>query len=235
MLPPRRGRRPWRSSTARTPGASVFSHVDRSAVRPSGRDRARQPPLPVGVLLGAHAEAPVRRTRGAAQRRCSSRGAALRGGALQPRSIEGDHQPASALGRTCTSIVSCYRSTRSCSRDRSPTSPPSCGVAPADAMLDLALAENLETEFRWRTESPEWSKRCARAAGPADAHRHVGRRRPPGSRRRRRLELVLLALLGARSTGVDAGGRDSPDHAGACGAARSCTTGAPSGSAAGPT
>jgi N-acyl-D-amino-acid deacylase len=31
------------------------------------------------------------------------------------------------------------------------------GVAPADVLLDLALEENLETEFRWRTESPEWS------------------------------------------------------------------------------
>ncbi len=31
------------------------------------------------------------------------------------------------------------------------------GVAPADAMLDLALAEDLATEFRWRTESPEWT------------------------------------------------------------------------------
>jgi N-acyl-D-amino-acid deacylase len=28
---------------------------------------------------------------------------------------------------------------------------------PADVMLDLALAEDLETEFRWRTENPEWA------------------------------------------------------------------------------
>jgi N-acyl-D-aspartate/D-glutamate deacylase len=32
------------------------------------------------------------------------------------------------------------------------------GVAPADAMLDLALAEDLGTQFRWRTESPEWAE-----------------------------------------------------------------------------
>jgi N-acyl-D-amino-acid deacylase len=32
------------------------------------------------------------------------------------------------------------------------------GVAPADALLDLALAEDFATEFRWRTESPEWSE-----------------------------------------------------------------------------
>jgi N-acyl-D-aspartate/D-glutamate deacylase len=30
------------------------------------------------------------------------------------------------------------------------------GVAPGDVMLDLALDEDFETEFRWRTESPEW-------------------------------------------------------------------------------
>jgi hypothetical protein len=29
--------------------------------------------------------------------------------------------------------------------------------APADVMLDLALSEDLATEFRWRTESPEWT------------------------------------------------------------------------------
>jgi N-acyl-D-aspartate/D-glutamate deacylase len=32
------------------------------------------------------------------------------------------------------------------------------GVAPADVLLDLALEEDFETEFRWRTESPEWSE-----------------------------------------------------------------------------
>ena len=30
------------------------------------------------------------------------------------------------------------------------------GKAPADVMLVLALAEDFKTEFRWRTESPEW-------------------------------------------------------------------------------
>jgi N-acyl-D-aspartate/D-glutamate deacylase len=30
------------------------------------------------------------------------------------------------------------------------------GKAPADVMLDLALAEDFKTEFRWRTESPDW-------------------------------------------------------------------------------
>jgi N-acyl-D-aspartate/D-glutamate deacylase len=30
--------------------------------------------------------------------------------------------------------------------------------APADVMLDLALSEDLATEFRWRTENPEWAE-----------------------------------------------------------------------------
>jgi N-acyl-D-aspartate/D-glutamate deacylase len=30
------------------------------------------------------------------------------------------------------------------------------GKAPADIVLDLALSEQFKTEFRWRTESPEW-------------------------------------------------------------------------------
>jgi N-acyl-D-aspartate/D-glutamate deacylase len=46
------------------------------------------------------------------------------------------------------------------------------GVAPADAMLDLALDEDLATKFRWRTESPEW----AAAVGEAqrDARMMIG-------------------------------------------------------------
>ena len=39
-------------------------------------------------------------------------------------------------------------------------------------MLDLALAEDLQTEFRWRTESPEWTRRRAhRPAGLPDDRR----------------------------------------------------------------
>ena len=46
------------------------------------------------------------------------------------------------------------------------------GVAPADALLDLALDEDLATKFRWRTESPEW----AQAVGDAqrDARMMIG-------------------------------------------------------------
>jgi N-acyl-D-aspartate/D-glutamate deacylase len=56
------------------------------------------------------------------------------------------------------------------------------GVAPADAMLDLALTENLGTEFRWRTESPEWTAAVADAQrdarmliGVSDGGAHLAR------------------------------------------------------------
>jgi N-acyl-D-amino-acid deacylase len=56
------------------------------------------------------------------------------------------------------------------------------GVAPADAMLDLALAEDLATKFRWRTESPEWAEavgvaqRDARMViGVSDGGAHLAR------------------------------------------------------------
>ena len=39
------------------------------------------------------------------------------------------------------------------------------GVAPMDAMLDLALDEDLRTTFRWRTESPEWAAAVDMAQG----------------------------------------------------------------------
>jgi N-acyl-D-aspartate/D-glutamate deacylase len=56
------------------------------------------------------------------------------------------------------------------------------GVAPADAMLDLALAEDLATRFRWRTESPEWTTAVGEAQrdprmiiGTSDGGAHLAR------------------------------------------------------------
>lgn len=56
------------------------------------------------------------------------------------------------------------------------------GVAPADAMLDLALAEDLGTEFRWRTENPEWADAVRTAQldsrmiiGTSDGGAHLAR------------------------------------------------------------
>jgi N-acyl-D-aspartate/D-glutamate deacylase len=56
------------------------------------------------------------------------------------------------------------------------------GVAPADAMLDLALDEDLQTRFRWRTESPEWTEAVDEAQrdprmiiGVSDGGAHLAR------------------------------------------------------------
>ncbi|HEY7134545.1 MAG TPA: amidohydrolase family protein [Acidimicrobiia bacterium] len=56
------------------------------------------------------------------------------------------------------------------------------GVAPADAMLDLALDEDLATRFRWRTESPEWTEAVREAqldarmiVGTSDGGAHLAR------------------------------------------------------------
>lgn len=46
------------------------------------------------------------------------------------------------------------------------------GVHPTDAMLDLALDEELRTEFVWRTETPEWIEGTREAQ--ADPHMIVG-------------------------------------------------------------
>jgi N-acyl-D-aspartate/D-glutamate deacylase len=56
------------------------------------------------------------------------------------------------------------------------------GVAPADALLDLALSEDLETEFRWRWENDEWRSAVAEAQldprmliGTSDGGAHLAR------------------------------------------------------------
>ena len=56
------------------------------------------------------------------------------------------------------------------------------GVAPADAMLDLAAAENLETTFRWSSETPEWRDAVAECqthpnliVGVSDGGAHLDR------------------------------------------------------------
>lgn len=56
------------------------------------------------------------------------------------------------------------------------------GVAPADAMIDLALADGLETQFRWVTETDEWMAAVREAqhnphmiTGTSDGGAHLGR------------------------------------------------------------
>ena len=193
----------------------------RAAVRPAGRDRRDQLPLPRGAGVGPHAEAAARRARRAAARPRGTRRDARRGRALQPRS----RRRARPSRRRCGTRSSSTKSREpehaevpvALDRARSPTSSAS---RPADAMLDLALAEDLATRFRWRTESPEWTAAVGEAQlDAADDHRRLRRRRAPRARRRRRLELVLPPLVGARPQGVDARGGHPPDHAGARGAA----------------
>ncbi len=56
------------------------------------------------------------------------------------------------------------------------------GVAPADAMLDLALSEDLRTGFRWNWETPEWAGAVREAQqdprmiiGTSDGGAHLAR------------------------------------------------------------
>lgn len=56
------------------------------------------------------------------------------------------------------------------------------GVAPMDALVDLALSEALETEFLWSTDSAEWREGTHQASahpqmliGTSDAGAHLGR------------------------------------------------------------
>ncbi|MGO9029694.1 MAG: N-acyl-D-amino-acid deacylase family protein [Acidimicrobiales bacterium] len=56
------------------------------------------------------------------------------------------------------------------------------GVAPADAMIDLALADGLDTEFRWITETDEWMSAVREAqhnshmiTGTSDGGAHLSR------------------------------------------------------------
>jgi len=56
------------------------------------------------------------------------------------------------------------------------------GVAPADAMIDLALDDDLQTQFRWITETDEWMTAVREAQhnphmiiGTSDGGAHLGR------------------------------------------------------------
>ena len=155
----------------------------RPAVRPSDRDRRVELPLPRGPALGPHAAAAARRAGRAAarsRRRATSCATAVEHYNRDP-----------ALGTTVPPPLWTHgvrrrgreaRARSSCSRARSPTSPTSTASRRPTSLLDLALAEDLATEFRWRTESPEWTAAVGEAQldarmiiGTSDGGAHLAR------------------------------------------------------------
>ena len=156
--------------------------ADRPAVRPADRHRRDELPLPLGAVVGPDAEAAARR----AGRRCCgtprpATSCATRSSTTTAIPRKGTTVPP-PLWRTSTSTTSPTRATRS-SQSRSISDlADELGVAPADALLDLALAEDLATRFRWRTESPEWAAAVGEAQldprmiiGTSDGGAHLAR------------------------------------------------------------
>jgi hypothetical protein len=93
------------------------------------------------------------------------------------------------------------------------------GVAPADAMLDLALAENLATRFRFENRTPAWEQSVRESMkhpsiliGVSDGGAHLDR--DDGAEWSS--HFLRFWVLGPRR--LDARGRDPPAHAGARGA-----------------
>ena len=73
----------------------------------------------------------------------------------------------------------------------------------ADVMCELAVADDLETQFLWNSESAGVGRGQRRgAAQPAHDHRHRRRRRARRPRRRRRVVDLLHPLLAARPPAV---------------------------------
>ena len=164
-------------------GRARLLDADRAAVRPPGRDRRDEPPLPRGAVVGPHAEAAARGAGRAAARSGRARRAARRGRALQPRSRRRARPSRRRCGTRCSSTRSRSPSTQKLpvALDRA-TSPTSSASRPPTRMLDLALAEDLATEFRWRTESPEWTAAVGEAQrdarmmiGVSDGGAHLAR------------------------------------------------------------
>ena len=95
------------------------------------------------------------------------------------------------------------------------------GVHPTDAMIDIALSEDLTIEFLWRTETQEWidGTRVAQAdphmlVGTSDGGAHLDR--DDGAE----AHSVLPEALGPRVAGLHARRRCAPDHCDPGGAVR---------------
>ena len=162
--------------------------------------------------------------------------AARRGRALQPRSVEGHDRPPPLWDERVRRSGRAARAREAASRDPSPTSPPSavsrrptrCSTSPSPRTSRRSSAG-----ARRARSGP---KRCATAQldprmliGTSDGGAHLAR--DDGADWSS--YFLRSWVLDRRVWTLEEG--HPPDHAGACGAARSCTTGAPSGSAAGPT
>ena len=88
------------------------------------------------------------------------------------------------------------------------------GVHPADVMCELVVADGLETQFLWNSESAEWIDANGESQRePAHDRRHRRRRRARRPRRRRRVVDVLPALVAARPRALHARGGRAPHHA----------------------
>ena len=222
---PQQGRRPRRrvGRRPRVPGAGPGRRLGRvlapagPPVRPARSPSADGTTLYEGVPAWDRVVAPVRRTTAGPSSRTR-------------RSATPCATPWSSPTATPTAGRRCPRRTGTCcswARSTIPDSTASSGrsiadiaaeqgKAPADAMLDLALADDLATQFRWVTETDGVDGRGPRGpAQPAHDHRHLRRRGPPVARRRLGLQHLLPPTLGARPRGVDARAGDPPADLGA--------------------
>ena len=143
-----------------------------------------------------------------------ARRAARRGRALQPRSRARARPSRRRCGaHVYVDDVAEPEHDEARSRARSPTSPTSAASRRPTSLLDLALVGGPRHPVPLADREPRVGRGRRRgAARRAHDRRHLRRRCAPGPRRRRRLELVLPPLLGARPPGLDAGGGHPPDH-----------------------
>ena len=156
--------------------------ADRPAVRSEGDDRSRQLPLPGGAVAG---------TTWSTSRPTSGR-ALLRdpGARDELRHAVENYNRDPAKGTTVPpplwKVVFVHEVARPENERWQARSiadmAAELGVEPADAMLDLALAEDFRTEFRWRTETPEWTDAVGTAqldprmiVGTSDGGAHLAR------------------------------------------------------------
>ena len=163
-------------------GAPVYSML---IARPFDRpvvDRRDQLPLPRRPVLGRHAEAPGHADRIRALQDPAARDELRDAVEHYNRDpSQGTTVPPPLWDAVFVDEVTQPEHSR-CRAARSRSSPTSRAWRPADVLLDLALAEDLATRFRWRTESPEWAAAVGEAqldarmlVGTSDGGAHLAR------------------------------------------------------------